>query len=118
MDEDRIPFQVTVGAVVYENIDRLPVTVLLDNVRSAYNVGSFFRSADAAKIERIVLCGITSCPPHKGVVKTALGAEGTVPWEFVNDSEVAVQTLREQGHGMWRLPAELRCLSCLGSTEK
>ena len=98
MDGERIPFQVTPGAAVYENIARLPVTVLLDNLRSAYNVGSFFRTADAARVERLVLCGITSCPPHKGVVKTALGAEETVAWEFSEDSAAAARTLRDHGH--------------------
>jgi 23S rRNA (guanosine2251-2'-O)-methyltransferase len=98
MDDERIPFQVTPTAAAYDNIERLPVTVLLDNLRSAYNVGSFFRTADAAKIERLVLCGITSCPPHKGVLKTALGAEETVAWEFSESSNVAAQTLRERGH--------------------
>jgi 23S rRNA (guanosine2251-2'-O)-methyltransferase len=96
--DDRIPFQVTPGAVPYANIERLPVTVLLENIRSAYNVGSFFRTADAARIERLVLCGITSCPPHKGVLKTALGAEDTVAWEFAGNSEAAARMLRDRGH--------------------
>jgi 23S rRNA (guanosine2251-2'-O)-methyltransferase len=95
---DRLPFRATTGAVPYETIDRLPVTVLLDNLRSAYNVGSFFRTADAARVERLVLCGITSRPPHKGVLKTALGAEDTVAWEFIEDSTEAAVMFRERGH--------------------
>ena len=75
----------TIGSERYDAIHHFPVTVLLDNFRSAFNVGSFFRTADAASIERLVLCGITSCPPHKGVLKTALGAEDTVPWEHVRE---------------------------------
>jgi 23S rRNA (guanosine2251-2'-O)-methyltransferase len=98
VEDERLPFQATSGAVAYESIEPLPVTVLLDNVRSAYNVGSFFRTADAARVERLVLCGITSCPPHKGVLKTALGAENAVAWDFVEDSTEAALTLRERGH--------------------
>ena len=70
---ERIPFQATDAA--YENIRALPVSILLDNVRSMYNVGAFFRTADAAGIEKLYLCGITSHPPKKAISKTALGAE-------------------------------------------
>lgn len=98
MDEERLPFQATPGAAAYDAIVKLPVTVLLDNLRSAYNVGSFFRTADAAKLDRLVLCGISSCPPHKGVVKTALGAEESVRWEYREDSVEAALQLRSSGH--------------------
>ena len=59
-----------------------PIVVVLDNVRSLNNVGSFFRTGDAFAIERIVLCGITATPPNKEIHKTALGAELTVPWSY------------------------------------
>jgi 23S rRNA (guanosine2251-2'-O)-methyltransferase len=98
MDEERVPFRVTTGAVSYEGIEKLPLTVLLDNLRSAYNVGSFFRTADAAGAERIVLSGFSSCPPHKGVLKTSLGAEATVAWELTNDPTETVLMLRRRGH--------------------
>jgi tRNA G18 (ribose-2'-O)-methylase SpoU len=98
MNEERLPFQATAGSVAYDNLGRLPVAILLDSVRSAYNVGSFFRTADAARVDRLVLCGITSCPPHKGVIKTALGAENTVLWEFREDSTQAALKLRENGY--------------------
>jgi tRNA G18 (ribose-2'-O)-methylase SpoU len=98
MEEERVPFQVTVGSERYDAIHHFPVTVLLDNLRSAFNVGSFFRTADAASIERLVLCGITSCPPHKGVLKTALGAEDTVPWEYTESSFEAAVKLRSRGY--------------------
>src|SRR5688500_13309885 len=98
MEGERLPFQVTTSAAKYEGISRLPVTVLLDNLRSAYNVGSFFRTADAARVERLLLCGITCCPPHKGVLKTALGAEQTMPWEFVENSSEAALMLRARVH--------------------
>jgi tRNA G18 (ribose-2'-O)-methylase SpoU len=98
MDEERIPFQITKGSEQYDRIHQFPVTVLLENLRSAFNVGSFFRTADAASIERLVLCGITSAPPHKGVLKTALGAEDTVPWEHREHSIEAAANLRGRGY--------------------
>jgi 23S rRNA (guanosine2251-2'-O)-methyltransferase len=64
----------------YEGL-RLPATVLLDNVRSMYNVGAFFRAADGVGLQKLCLCGITAHPPKKAISKTALGAEETVPWE-------------------------------------
>ena len=98
MSDERVPFQVTTGSEPYDAIHHFPVTVLLDNVRSAFNVGSFFRTADAASIERLVLCGISSCPPHKGVLKTSLGAEDTVPWEHVDNSIEAAYRMRARGY--------------------
>lgn len=95
---ERIPFQITTGATPYDAIDRLPVAVLLENLRSAYNVGSFFRTADAAAVDRLLLCGITATPPHKGVVKTALGAEETVRWEQQDDSLQAARNVRDNGY--------------------
>ena len=62
---DRIPFQATSAGAPYEQIGRLPVSILLDNVRSLYNVGAFFRTADAAAIEKLYLCGITGRPPQE-----------------------------------------------------
>jgi tRNA G18 (ribose-2'-O)-methylase SpoU len=95
--DERIPFQVTSGGERYDRIRRLPVTVLLENLRSAYNVGSFFRTGDAVRIEKLSLCGITSTPPHKGVLKTALGAEETVAWEHSDDALTAALTQRALG---------------------
>jgi 23S rRNA (guanosine2251-2'-O)-methyltransferase len=94
---ERIPYQVTTGAEVYEAISQLPVTVLLDDIRSLYNVGAFFRSADAVSIQKLILCGITGRPPHKGISKTALGADETVPWESM-DSISAIESLRAAGY--------------------
>ena len=91
------PFQVTYGAEVYEAIRPLPVTVLLENLRSAYNVGSFFRTADAVRADALLLGGISSLPPHKGVVKTALGAENTVRWEHFPDPLYAIERERQRG---------------------
>jgi 23S rRNA (guanosine2251-2'-O)-methyltransferase len=98
MDEERVPFQVTIGSEPYDAIHHFPVTVLLDNLRSAFNVGSFFRTADAASIQRLILGGISSCPPHKGVLKTSLGAEDTVPWEHATSSIEAALRMRARGY--------------------
>ncbi len=79
---DRLPFQATTAGALYDGMERLPVSVLLDNVRSLYNVGSFFRTADAVGAERLYLTGITGHPPSRALAKTALGAEETAPWEY------------------------------------
>ena len=90
---DRVPYQVTLAAEPYLRIGKLPVTALLDNVRSLYNVGAFFRTADAAAIEKLVLCGITGRPPHKEIAKTALGAETTVKWDYCAHANDALEEL-------------------------
>jgi 23S rRNA (guanosine2251-2'-O)-methyltransferase len=96
-EDERVPFQITHGATAYQGIERLPVTVLLENLRSAYNVGSFFRTADAVRVDKLALCGITSAPPHNGVLKTALGAENTVRWEHAEDAVPAALAERARG---------------------
>jgi tRNA G18 (ribose-2'-O)-methylase SpoU len=77
---------------------RIPVAVVLDNVRSLNNVGSFFRTCDAFAAERLVLCGITGAPPDREIHKTALGAEQTVPWERFSGAAEAVERLRAGGY--------------------
>src|SRR5437868_15175764 len=84
---DRVPFQATAAGALYDRIARLPVAVLLDNVRSMYNVGAFFRTADAAAVEKLYLCGITARPPKSAISKTALGAEQSVAWDQAWDPE-------------------------------
>ncbi len=80
----------------YEGL-HLPVAVLLDNVRSMYNVGAFFRVADGVGLEKLCLCGITAHPPKKAIAKTALGAEETVAWEHDWDAVHAAAGLRSNG---------------------
>ena len=80
------------------NIDKLPVTVILDNVRSAQNVGSFFRTADAFGIEHIALCGISATPPNREIHKTALGAEMSVAWSYYPTTLECVERLRAEGY--------------------
>ncbi len=95
---ERLPYRATSQAAAYERIVRLPVSVLLDNVRSAYNVGAFFRAADGSGIEKLHLCGITGHPPANAITKTALGAEETVPWDHTWDAAALVRELRSRGH--------------------
>jgi tRNA G18 (ribose-2'-O)-methylase SpoU len=75
---------------------RIPLIVVLDNVRSLHNVGSIFRTADAFRIQALYLCGITAPPPHPEIHKTALGAEQTVPWKYFENTLDALQSLRQQ----------------------
>ncbi len=95
---ERVPFQATSAGAPYQQMARLPVVVLLDNVRSLYNVGAFFRTADAAGIEKLYLGGITGHPPQRAIAKTALGAEESVPWEHVGEPLSLLQALRERGY--------------------
>jgi tRNA G18 (ribose-2'-O)-methylase SpoU len=95
---ERTPFRATRAAARYDAVDKLPVALLLDNVRSMYNVGSIFRTADAAAVEKLYLSGITARPPKKEITKTALGAEDTVPWESIGDALLLVDGLGRRGY--------------------
>ncbi len=92
--DNRVPFRATAAAAPYDAIRPLPVSVLLENVRSLYNVGAFFRTADAAAIEKLYLAGITGYPPQNMISKTALGAEETVPWEHTWQPAERIAQLR------------------------
>ena len=81
----------------FKEIDKMPLTVVLDHVRSLYNVGSVFRTSDAFRVKRICLCGITATPPNIEIHKTALGAEDAVEWTYYKDTIQAVGELHEQG---------------------
>lgn len=78
--------------------EKLPVIIVLDNVRSHLNVGSVFRSADAFLIEAIYLCGITGTPPHRDIHKAALGATETVEWKYIETTAAAIQELKANGY--------------------
>lgn len=82
----------------YAAKEKLPVRVVLDNVRSAQNVGSFFRTGDAFAVEHVALCGITAVPPAREIHKTALGAELTVPWSYHASTAECVRQLRDEGY--------------------
>jgi len=78
--------------------EKLPVVVILDNVRSMHNVGSIFRTADGFALEKVVLCGITAQPPHREIEKTALGATQSVDWVHFTDTSSAVQSFKQLGY--------------------
>lgn len=77
---------------------KIPLVVVLDHVRSLNNVGSVFRTSDAFRVEAIYLCGITACPPHAEIHKTALGAEESVDWLYFKDTMEAVEKLKAEGY--------------------
>lgn len=89
-----------VGVQEYREMKKLPVTVVLDNVRSEMNVGSVFRTADAFLIECICLCGITPQPPKAEIHKTALGAEESVSWQYYPTALAAVEKLKQDGYSI------------------
>jgi 23S rRNA (guanosine2251-2'-O)-methyltransferase len=80
-----------------KTVDRFPIYVILDNIRSLYNVGSIFRTSDAARINKLILTGYTPHPPRKEIEKTALGATESVPWEYVRDPHDMITALKETG---------------------
>jgi 23S rRNA (guanosine2251-2'-O)-methyltransferase len=82
----------------FKQTNKIPVCILLDNVRSLHNVGSTFRTADAFRIEKIVLTGITGTPPHREIHKTALGATESVSWEYSESTLTAIQKLKAAGY--------------------
>jgi tRNA G18 (ribose-2'-O)-methylase SpoU len=93
---ERLPYRATEGASAYDGL-RLPVSILLHDVRSMYNVGAFFRTADGAGLERLLLSGITARPPKNEISKTALGAEDRVAWEAIDDLPGTLSKLRKDG---------------------
>ena len=85
----------------FKQSDKLPIIVILENIRSAYNVGSVFRTADAFLLQEIYLCGYTAYPPHKEIRKTALGAEETVAWKHCKNIEEAIAEIRLAGYKIY-----------------
>ncbi|MHB9147457.1 MAG: RNA methyltransferase [Candidatus Amoebophilus sp.] len=82
----------------FKNTPKIPLILVLDNLRSMHNIGAAFRIADAFLLEKIYLCGITAQPPHREIHKTALGAEETVIWEYVPDTYTLLQSLKNNGY--------------------
>lgn len=82
----------------FKQVEKTPICIVLDNVRSLNNIGSVFRTADAFLIEKIYLCGITAAPPHKDIHKTALGATDSVAWEHRESTMELLEELREEGY--------------------
>lgn len=84
----------------YKEREKLPLSVMTDNVRSMYNIGAIFRTADAFLISEVILAGISGCPPHPEITKTALGAEESVDWRYVDDAFEEVRRMHEEG---WKI---------------
>lgn len=82
----------------FKKAEKSPIVVVLDNVRSALNVGSIFRTSDAFRVDKIVICGISACPPSAEIRKTAIGAENSVDWVYYKDNVEAVRALKDQGY--------------------
>jgi len=91
----------------FRQAEKIPVVVLLENIRSAYNVGSVFRTADAFLLESIYICGYTAHPPHKEVRKTALGAEETMNWKYFPTASEAIGDLRKAGYRIYSVEQTL-----------
>lgn len=87
----------------FKEAEKLPLIVVLDDVRSLYNVGSVFRSCDAFRVEAVYLCGITATPPNTEIHKTALGGEDSVDWEYFKTTEEAVEKLKEKGYFVYSI---------------
>lgn len=85
----------------FRRAEKLPLVMVLDNVRSLHNVGSVLRTADAFRVEGVVMCGITAVPPSPEIHKTALGAEDVVSWEYCGDTLEAVGKLKEKGYKVY-----------------
>ncbi len=82
----------------FKNKEKMPIVVVLDNIRSLNNIGSVFRSSDAFLIQKIYLCGITATPPHNDIRKTALGATDSVDWEYFEKTEELIKHLKKQNY--------------------
>lgn len=87
----------------FREAKKIPLCVVLDNVRSQNNIGSVFRTSDAFRVDTIYLCGITATPPNAEIHKTALGAEDSVTWEYVNDTLAAVNILKSKGYTVFSI---------------
>ena len=87
----------------YKNAEKLPLVVVLDNIRSCNNIGSVFRTSDALLVEKVYLCGITATPPNAEIHKTALDAEKSVEWEYLEKTEDAVAWLQNNGYKVYAI---------------
>lgn len=87
----------------FRQVDKLPVVIVLDNIRSQNNVGSVFRTSDAFRLEKIYLCGITATPPHREIHKTALGAEDAVAWEYAEETMTVIGRLKNEGYEIYAI---------------
>jgi len=98
----------------FKQSEKLPLVVVLDNVRSLHNIGSIFRTCDAFLIEAIYLCGISATPPHKEIHKTALGAEESVDWKYFDTTMQAVKHLKDNHYAVWGVEQTQNSISLSG----
>jgi 23S rRNA (guanosine2251-2'-O)-methyltransferase len=87
----------------FKEVQKIPILVVLDNVRSLHNIGSIFRTADAFRLEGVYLCGITATPPHREIHKTALGATESVHWEYHEETTEVVRKLKEKNYRVFSI---------------
>ncbi|MCX2744863.1 RNA methyltransferase [Mangrovivirga sp. M17] len=87
----------------FEQAEKFPLVLILDNIRSMNNVGSCFRTADAFRLEKLFLCGITAQPPHREIQKTALGATETVTWQYEKNVSDVIKKLKDEGYKVYAL---------------
>lgn len=99
-----------INAEEFKAAEKMPLIIILDNVRSLNNIGSVFRTSDAFRVEAIYLCGISACPPSPEIHKTALGAEDSVAWKYFEDTHAAVKSLQQQQYKVMAIE------QCHGST--
>lgn len=92
-----------ISSDAFREAEKMPLVVVLDNVRSLHNVGSVFRTCDAFRVEHLVLCGITATPPHAEIHKTALGAEDVVAWEYFENTMDAIDVLHARGYKVYSI---------------
>ena len=94
----------------FRHSQKLPIIAVLENIRSAHNVGSVFRTADAFLLEGIYICGYTAVPPHKEIKKTALGADESVSWQHFKTSEEAISLLKSAGYNIYAIEQAVNSL--------
>lgn len=85
----------------FKSVEKMPLVLILDDIRSLHNIGAAFRTADAFRVSKIYLCGITASPPHREIHKTALGATESVDWEYVENIEIVLKKLKSTGYTIY-----------------
>lgn len=95
----------------FRNAEKIPVVAILENIRSAYNVGSVFRTADAFLIEAVFITGYTAKPPHKEITKTALGAQDSVDWKYFESTKMAIEHLKQDQYSIYAVEQVAQSIS-------
>jgi 23S rRNA (guanosine2251-2'-O)-methyltransferase len=95
----------------FKSAEKWPICLVLDNIRSMNNVGSMFRTSDAFLVKTMFLCGITACPPHRDITKTAIGAENSVNWEYHKNTMDVIQQLKNEGYFIYAIEQAIGSVS-------